>query len=187
LALLERARKGEFLVLAIAALMLASASPVQPAALESAAPWWEKFTFTMTDDGTQQACQYATSLPIAGAPGCGDDSTDASSADVQPASLSGGSYTKITIERRYTPATRPEEVKLQTGDTLLGEQVLALAIDHRGSVLSCEIVDKSGAMRPPYGCDEAKTEKFEASARSTPQLRHGYMTVLVYGHEEYPV
>jgi hypothetical protein len=174
-------------VLAIAALMLASASPAQPPALTSTAPWWEKFTFTMTDDGTQQACQYATSLPIAGAPGCGDDSSDASNADVQQASMSGGSYTKITIERRFTPATRPEQVKLQTGDTLLGEQVLALAIDHQGAVLSCDVVDKSGTMRPPYGCDEAKTEKFEASARSTPQLRHCYKTFLVYGHEEYPV
>ncbi len=188
MALLERARKGEFLVLAIAALMLASASPAQPPALTTAAPWWEKFTFTMTDDGTQQACQYATSLPSTGAPGCGDDGGDESSnASVQPASMPGGSYTKITIERRFTPAPQPETVKLQTGDTLLGEQVLSLAIDHRGSVLSCEVVDKSGTMRPPYGCDEAKTERFEASARPSSQLRRGYMTVLVYGHEEYPV
>jgi hypothetical protein len=187
MALLERARKGEFLVLAIAALMLASASSVQPPALTTAAPWWEKFTFTMTDDGIQQACQYATSLPSSGAPGCGDDESDGPNPSVQPASMSGGSYTKITIERRFTPASQPEAVKLQTGDTLLGEQVLSLAIDHRGSVLSCEVVDKSGTMRPPYGCEEAKTERFEASARPSSQLRRGYMTVLVYGHEEYPV
>lgn len=174
-------------MLAIAALMLASASPAPVPALTVTAPWWEKFTFTMTDDGTQQACQYATSLTIAGAPGCGDDSSESAKASVQPASMSGGSYTKITIERRFTPATRPEAVKLPTGDTLLGEQVLALAIDHRGSVLSCEVVDKSGAMQPPYGCPEVRTEKFEASARSSAQLRRGYMTVLVYGHEEYPV
>ena len=187
IALLERARKGELLVLAIAALMLAAASPAPAPALTMTAPWWEKFTFTMTDDGTQQACQYATSLPNAGAPGCDDSSGDASSASVQTASMSGGSYTKITIERRFTPATRPVDVKLQTGDTLLGEQVLALAIDHQGAVLGCEVIDKSGEMRPPYGCSEVRTEKFEASAGSTPQLRHGYMTVLVYGHEEYPV
>lgn len=176
-------------MLALAALMLAAASPtpIPSPALTSTAPWWEKFTFTMTGDGMQQACQYATSLPSAGAPGCGDDSADASGADVQPASISGGSYTRITIERRFTPATQPEPVKLETGDTLLGEQVLALAIDHQGAVQSCVIVGKSGEMKPPYGCDEAKTEKFEASAHSTSQLRHGYMTVLVYGHEEYPV
>lgn len=177
-------------MLAIAALMLASASPAQPPALTSAAPWWEKFTFTMTEDGTQQACQYATSLPVAGAPGCGDDSddADASNAGLQEASSSsGGSYTKITIERRYTPAMRPEPVKLETGDTLLGEQVLALEIDHTGAVKSCAIIGKSGEMKPPYGCEEARTEKFEANAPAAQQLRHGFMTVLVYGHEEYPV
>jgi hypothetical protein len=177
-------------VLAIAALMLASASPAQPPALTSAAPWWEKFTFTMTDDGTQQACQYATSLPVAGAPGCGDDSDDADASNAglqQVSSSSGGSYTQITIERRYTPAMRPEPVKLETGDTLLGEQVLALAIDHTGAVKSCAIIGKSGEMKPPYGCEEARTEKFEANAPAAQQLRHGFMTVLVYGHEEYPV
>src|SRR3546814_1476945 len=105
--------------------MLAAASPtpIPSPALTLTAPWWEKFTFTMTGDGMQQACQYATSLPSAGAPGCGDDSADASGADVQPASISGGSYTRITIERRFTPATQPEPVKLETGDILLGEQI----------------------------------------------------------------
>jgi hypothetical protein len=78
-------------------------------------------------------------------------------------------------------------VKLETGDTLLGEQVLALAIDHTGAVKSCAIVGKSGEMKPPYGCEEARSEKFEANARTAAQLRHGFMTVLVYGHEEYPV
>jgi len=177
-------------VLALAALILAAASPPAPSpALTSTAPWWEKFTFTMTGDGIQQACQYATSLPVAGAPGCGDDSdADPQSAGLQQASSSsGGTYTKITIERRYTPDSRPDPVKLETGDTLLGEQVLALGIDGSGAVRSCAIVDKSGEMKPPYGCAEARTEKFEANARSTPELRHGFMTVLVYGHEEYPV
>lgn len=178
-------------MLPLVALILAASSPAPaPAAapaLTSTAPWWEKFTFTMTGDGTQQACQYATSLPISGAPGCGDDSDASADANVQPASSSSGSsYTKITIERRFNPAT-PEAVKLQTGDTLLGEQVLALAIDGSGTVKSCRIIGASGEMKPPYGCDEARTEKFEANARSTAQLRQGYMTVLVYGHEEYPV
>lgn len=178
-------------MLALAALMLAAASPT-PApspALTSTAPWWEKFTFTMTENGTQQACQYTTSLPVAGAPGCGDDSgdADASNAGLQQAGSSGSSYTKITIERRFTPATRPEPVKLETGDTLLGEQVLALAIDHDGAVSNCVVVGKSGEMKPPYGCDEARTEKFEAGAFSESRLRHGFMTVVVYGHEEYPV
>lgn len=179
-------------MLALAALMLAAASPTSTPspALTSTAPWWEKFTFTMTQDGTQQACQYATSLPVSGAPGCGDDGddTDAPNAGLQQASSSsGGGYTKITIERRFTPALMPDPVKLETGDTLLGEQVLALAIDHTGAVKSCAIIGKSGEMKPPYGCEEARSEKFEANARTAAQLRHGFMTVLVYGHEEYPV
>jgi hypothetical protein len=173
-------------VLALAAMMLAAASPSPTPALTSTAPWWEKFTFTMTDDGTQQGCQYATSLPLAGAPGCGDDS-GSPTATPQAASASNSSYTKITVERRFTPAIRPDPVKLETGDTLLGEQVLSLAIDGKGVVRSCQIVGKSGDMKPPYGCEEARTERFEASAQSLPQLRHGFMTVLVYGHEEYPV
>jgi len=179
-------------VLALAALMLAAATPTPTPspALTSTAPWWEKFTFTMTQDGTQQACQYATSLPVSGAAGCGDDGDDADASNAglqQASSSSGGGYTKITIERRYTPALTPDAVKLETGDTLLGEQVLALAIDHTGAVKSCAIVGKSGDMKPPYGCEEARSEKFEANARTAAQLRHGFMTVLVYGHEEYPV
>jgi hypothetical protein len=179
-------------VLALAALMLAAASPTSTPspALTSTAPWWEKFTFTMTQDGTQQACQYATSLPVSGAPGCGDDGDDADAPNAglqQASSSSGGGYTKITIERRFTPALMPDPVKLETGDTLLGEQVLALAIDHTGAVKSCAIIGKSGEMKPPYGCEEARSEKFEANARTAAQLRHGFMTVLVYGHEEYPV
>lgn len=176
-------------MLALAALMLAAASPTTAPspALTSTVPWWEKFTFTMTQDGIQQACQYATSLPTTGAPGCGDDSDDAGSEMTSAKASSSGSYTKITVERRFTPAAQPEPVKLQTGDTLLGEQVLALAIDKAGAVKSCAIIGKSGEMKPPYGCEEARTEKFEANARSAPQLRHGFMTVLVYGHEEYPV
>ncbi len=177
-------------MLALAALMLASASPTPSPTLTSTAPWWEKFTFTMTGDGTQQACQYATSLPVTAAPGCGDDSDDADATNAglqQAGSSPGGTYTKITIERRFTPATRPDPVKLETGDTLLGEQVLALAIDGSGAVKSCAIVGKSGEMKPPYGCNEARSEKFAANASSAPELRHGFMTVLVYGHEEYPV
>jgi hypothetical protein len=169
--------------------MLTAASPAPSPALSSTAPWWEKFTFTMTEDGTQQACQYQTSLPIAGVDGCGDDSADSQADGIHNASsASGGSYTKITIERRFTPGTQPVPVRLETGDTLLGEQVLALAIDPAGAVKTCEIVGTKGELKPPYGCAEARTERFEAAAaRSIQQFRHGFMTVLVYGHEEYPV
>jgi hypothetical protein len=69
---------------------------------------------------------------------------------------------------------------------LLGGELMALAIDGNGKVNKCEIVGASGEMKPPYGCDEALLEKFEAAAGSG-QARRGFMTVLVYGHEEYPV
>jgi hypothetical protein len=65
---------------------------------------------------------------------------------------------------------------------------MSLAIDGTGKVRTCEIINMSGDVTPAYGCAEARAERFQASAgRTAPQLRHGYMTILVYGHEEYPV
>ena len=72
-------------------------------------------------------------------------------------------YTRITFERRFTPDALPTKGDLQTGDTLLGGQVMALAIDSRGHVNNCRIVAASGDMRPEYGCDEATAERFDAS------------------------
>ena len=174
-------------MLGLAALILAAATANASPGLSSATPWWEKFTFTMTDDGSQQSCQYRSSASIAGAEGCGDDE-DQSASMKHEASGSTGTYTKITIERRFTPGLAPEAVSLETGDTLLGGQVMAIAINDKGAVSSCEVVGESGKMKPPYSCDEARSERFEASAGpGTGDARHGVMTVLVYGHEEYPV
>ena len=179
-------------MLALAALMLAASAAPSPA-LDSTAPWWEKFTFTMTDDGTQEGCSYQSSTAIPGSDGCSDTSSGSSSSSIQHAASSDGgiatgSYTKITIERRFTPAIIPEPFSVAAGDTLIGGQVLALAIDPSGGVRGCQVVESSGEMKPPYSCEEARTERFEASAgRRMAQLRHGYMTVLVYGHQEYPV
>jgi hypothetical protein len=166
-------------VLALAALLLATASADASPALTATSAWWEKFTFTMSDDGSQQSCSHQSSLT--GAESCGGDDTPA---PMRHSASAGGTYTKITVERRYTPATPSDPLRVETGDTLLGGQVLALAIDKAGSVRACEVVKSSGEVTPPYGCDEAKTERFDST---TAQLRHGYMTVLVYGHEEYPV
>jgi hypothetical protein len=178
-------------VLAFAALMLAAASPTPtPAlALASATPWWERFTFTMVGDGDPQGCEYQSSVAIPGSEGCGSDaSATKSDSMTHSASSSSGSYTKITIERRYTPGTQLDPVKLQAGDTLLGEQVLSLLIDSKGAVSNCRVIGSSGKVRPPYGCDEARTEQFDSSvAGRTQPVRQGLMTVLVYGHEEYPV
>jgi hypothetical protein len=77
---------------------------------------------------------------------------------------------------------------VQAGDTLLGSQVMALAIDGAGAVKGCQIVSKSGSMTPDYGCEEAKAERFEANAgQSAEQSLQGYMTILVYGHDEHVV
>ncbi len=171
-------------MLALAALMLAATSPAPAEALASSSPWWERFTFTMSADGAQQACSYEASTAIPGASGC-DSSSDRASLH-HKAGASSGAYTKITFERRFTPGTEPTRVSLETGDTLLGGQLMALAIDGSGKVIKCDIVGASGDMKPPYGCDEALLEKFEATA-GPGQPRRGFMTVLVYGHEEYPV
>jgi hypothetical protein len=172
-------------VLGLAALILAAAASPSPA-LASASPWWEKFTFTYDSGGTQRSCRYQTSLAIApAAAACDTDEPDSPTA--HQARASTGSYTKISIERRYTPGTQPEPVKLAAGDTLLGGQVMSLAIDGAGLVRSCRVVGETGDVKAPYGCTEARGERFEASASRAPQLRHGFMTVLIYGHEEYPV
>ena len=173
-------------MLGLAALLLAAATANTSPGLSSASPWWEKFTFTMTEDGTQQACQYKSSASIAGAQGCGDD--ESSSPMKHDASGSTGTYTKITVERRFMPGTAPDPGTLETGATLLGGQVMAIAINGTGAVSSCEVVSEAGKMPPPYSCDEARSEKFEARADGANSgTRHGVMTVLVYGHEEYPV
>jgi len=50
------------------------------------------------------------------------------------------------------------------------------------------VVATSGDVTPAYGCADAQSERFEASAVTTGvEARVGYMTVLVYGHEEHVV
>jgi len=169
-------------VVGLAALFLAAASSAASPALTSSASWWEKVTYTITGDGDQQSCQYESSLASAGSQACDDaDSGRISHA----ASSATGGYTKITIERRFSPGGQLDPFKLETGDTLLGGQVLALEIDRSGLVSSCETVATSKDLKPAYDCDEARAERFEANAgRSTAQVRRGLMTIIVYGHEE---
>ena len=77
---------------------------------------------------------------------------------------------------------------MQPGETLLGGQVMALGIDPRGAVKTCKVVSQSGSMRPEYGCAQAATERFEASAATPPSpAREGYLTIIVYGHSEHVV
>jgi len=175
-------------VLNIAALALAAATAAtaatQSPSLVSTNAWWEKVTVTITGDGTPRACSYETSSAKAEPSDCAIEGAPEAIAASEGGPKS--QLTKITFERRFVPSgTRPTEIPMQPGDTLLGGQVMALAIDNSGAVANCEIVAKSGDMTPSYGCDEAQTEKFEASAgHAASHQRQGYMMVIVYGHEE---
>lgn len=162
-----------------------AATSVNPDTLLSTAPWWEKVTVTIGGDGKTQACRYESSLKPDAAQIC----DFASSSDSKlAASGSKGELTKITFERRFTPGMEPATPKLQTGDTLLGGQVMALAIDAHGQVKKCQVVAASGGIKPDYGCDEATAERFDASVSGEHRTaREGYMTILVYGHPEHMV
>ena len=174
----------------ITALSLASASALAtasaPAALSSNASWWERVTVTVTDDGKTHSCRYETSLQPTAATECSASTVGASKVDAS-ATLQD-KVTSITFERRFTPGATPQAETLKPGETLLGGQVMALAIDARGAVKNCRIVATSGAVTPQYGCDEATAEKFEASASNAPAKspeREGYLTIVVYGHAEH--
>jgi hypothetical protein len=173
--------KGDTIVLGIAALFLATAASTDASpAFTLSSPWWDRITYTIAGDGDEQSCRYESSID--GAEACDSDGPPPQAADTKG---SASSFTKITIERRFNP-DRPSPPKTETGDTLLGQQVMSLAFDEKGAVSSCKIVGQSGQVKPFYGCDEARAERFEASASSTDSpVRYGFMTILVYGHEEY--
>jgi hypothetical protein len=180
-------------VLKLAALFVASAAVAAATGaaasstdtLVSNSPWWEKVTVTLAGDGTTEACRYETSLKPSATESCDVSSTQASAAKESSAK---GELTRITFERRFTPGAAPAKPALQTGDTLLGGQVMALDIDSRGAVKNCKVVAASGSMQPDYSCDDASAERFQASMSSgKPAEREGYMTILVYGHSEHMV
>jgi hypothetical protein len=172
-------------VAAASAALAVSASASSPALIVNA-PWWEKVTVTITGDGQAQGCRYETSF------GANAQSCEVSGSAASAASDGGASakdqYTRITFERRFSPGATPDSGALQAGDTLLGRQVMALAIDGAGAVKGCNIVASGGSMTPDYGCAEAKTERFKTSVSKTPSTTHeAYMTVIVYGHAEHVV
>lgn len=181
-------------MLKLAALLVASAAAVAATGatattstdtLVSTSPWWERVTVTLDGDGNTEACRYETSIN-GNMQNCDVDSSQAAS--VKHASASKGELTRITFERRYTPGAAPAKPDLKPGDTLLGGQIMALAIDQGGAVKDCRVVAASGAMRPEYSCDDAQAEKFQASVGGAHKAqREGYMTILVYGHSEHMV
>ena len=173
---------------AIAALALASASAQTTAPLSSNAPWWERVTVNVTDDGRTQSCHYENSLQPTAAQDC--TAANAASTKGAGASSTKDQYTSITFERRFTPGSTPQLESLKPGEQLLGGQVMALAIDARGAVKNCRIVATSGAVTPQYGCDQAQAERFQASASNAPKgtpEREGYLSIIVYGHAEHVV
>jgi hypothetical protein len=143
-------------------------------------------TITIDGTGTPQSCRFESSLMPDGAQDCDVDSNQAAMAEKQAA---GDEYTKITFERRFNPGQQPR-TGLAPGETFLGGQMMALAIDASGSVRDCKVVASGGSLTPEYGCADASAEKFQASAgghAAKEAERQGYMTILVYGHHEHMV
>jgi len=157
-------------------------------ALSPISEWWEKVTVTLAGDGKSNSCRYETSLVPDAAKDCNvSGDPKALGAD---APQSKDQFTRLTFERRFNPGSMaPQDAALQTGDTLLGRQVLSLAIDASGKVKGCRVIAKSGDMTPAYDCDDAQSEHFEASAAKpgATDAHEGFMTILVYGHEEHLV
>ena len=171
-------------MLKLAALAVAAASTASSPALESNAPWWEKVTVTIAGDGNPKACEYTTSRDGGSASACDVAESDAAM-QATAASDTPGQLTKITFERRFIPGqAQPERANIEAGESLLGGQVMALAIDDAGEVQGCKVVARAGSVTPDYGCDEAATEKFEASAGDVSVPAEGFMTILVYAHQE---
>lgn len=169
----------------IAALALASATAHSATALLPSSPWWERVTVTISGDGKPQSCRFESSRKPDGAQSCDVVGNAASSATSSGAK---DQYTRITFERRFKPGAQPDAGDVQPGETLLGGQVMALGIDPRGEVKTCKVVSQSGSMRPEYGCAQATTERFEASAAAPASTaREGYLTIIVYGHSEHVV
>jgi len=181
-----------FIPLTLAALpVVASANTPLPNAA-----WWEKVTIKMTGDGEAQACQYTTNRAQKGdgadckVEGASSVAAQAASSPSASSAAKDGTTTTITFERRFTPGTAaPGEDQLGAGEKLLGKEVMALAIDHAGKVSGCRVVDTTGDTGVAYGCDQAKGETFEsaAAAANSGEHRLGFMTILVYGHNEHVV
>ena len=174
-----------FAALVLATATAATASATSTDKLVSSAPWWEKVTVTIDGDGQPQGCRFESSLNPASAQKCEVDGNQAALAD---RSNGKQQYTRLTFERRFTPGEQPK-TDLAPGETFLGGQMMALAIDASGSVKDCKVVATSGSMTPGYGCADASAEKFQAStgAAAHQPERQGYMTILVYGHQEHMV
>lgn len=145
--------------------------------------WWEKVTVTVASEDQQPTCTFSSSHRAAQA--CNIKAEAGALAGAGPEQ---GQMTKIVFERRFDPgAAEPAEAKIAAGEMLLGGQVMKLAIDAKGKVSGCRIVATAGDLKPDYGCAQAATERFVATAAAgaaNPPAQSGYMTVLIYAHSE---
>jgi hypothetical protein len=166
------------------ALLALPAAAIADAPLQTNS-WWEKVTVRMNGSGEAQGCQYQSSRATRGGADC---KVVGASGLAKQASANDGAYA-ITFERRFDLGeTPPGEAVMQTGDKLLGSQVMALVIDAAGKVSGCEVVNSTGETGLSYGCTDAAQEHFAASGEpATARDRHGFMTILVYGHSEHVV
>jgi hypothetical protein len=174
-------------VLSLIAAALAVAAPAPAAtpspALDASAPWWEKITKTIDEDGTERSCKYETSLSPQSAEACEAEGFGRTKARAAGGPM--GLTSKLTFERRFSPGGRLDAGRLQPGDKLLTRHVMFLTIDPAGAVQSCRVVAAVGDLASDYGCAEAKAERFQARASNMSEAtRQAFMTVLVYGHTE---
>ena len=168
-------------MLAFVAAVLAASTPSP--ILEASVPWWERITVTVDDKGTQQSCNYHFSLSPNGPEACDQEMAD--SIPGRKAQGGAGAFSKLTFERRFSPGSKLDSGRLQTGDKLLGQQVMFLTISAEGSIESCKVVGTSGDLVPTYGCNEAKAEQFRVKAGASSDVpSQAFMTILVYGHQE---
>lgn len=153
--------------------------PSTDAQMSASAPWWEKLVLTVGEKGETRACQYETSLEPGKRQPCDVEGADKAATGLPE------QVTRITFERRFSPAASLADGEVKAGEEMLGKSVLALAIDAEGRVMGCKVV-AAGGMKPDYGCKEAAAEKFEASANNQGKeaTRVATLTILVYAHEE---
>lgn len=163
---------------AFAAVPAIPSLPEGSAQLSASAPWWEKLVVTVGDEGETRACQYETSIDPGKREPCEVEGTAGPAASVPE------QFTRITFERRYSPAANLADGEVAAGDSLIGKSVMALAIGNDGRVMGCKVV-ATGGTKPDYGCEEARAEKFEASVGAAAvATRVATLTILVYAHEE---
>lgn len=166
----------------LALLALALAASTDTDILEASTPWWERIVVTVDDKGAQKGCSYQFSLSGKGAEAC--DDAMASSVPAPKSESGAGAFSKLTFERRFSPGAKLDKTRLQTGDKLLGQQVMFLTFGADAKIASCKVVGTSGDMVPAYGCDQAKSEQFRLGGNMTPSPSQAFMTILVYGHQE---